>query len=203
VVKYHGLARRYLPAPRFLMRPLLNGGTLGRLDSERVRNRFWNRASRSDRGHCNPRGGQLLPPVGRRPSLIPERPVNSFRAQPRPLDRSCSAELHASLLPSRLPTLRRPLRARPQPSCHRRPSLMFAHPVASSLSPVVDYHGLGRARRRNLVARLHRFRDSAPPPRSHSRPVGTTAAPDRAGSPWIRRYLERSCAPTTAAQLTP
>jgi len=28
VVKYHGLARRYLTAPRFLMRPLLNGGTL-------------------------------------------------------------------------------------------------------------------------------------------------------------------------------
>jgi hypothetical protein len=29
VVKYHGLARRYLTAPGFLMRPLLNGGTLG------------------------------------------------------------------------------------------------------------------------------------------------------------------------------
>jgi hypothetical protein len=29
VVKYHGLARRYLIPPRFLMRPLLNGGTLG------------------------------------------------------------------------------------------------------------------------------------------------------------------------------
>jgi hypothetical protein len=29
VVKYHGLARRHLTAPRFLMRPLLNGGTLG------------------------------------------------------------------------------------------------------------------------------------------------------------------------------
>jgi hypothetical protein len=29
VVKYHGLARRYLAPPRFLMRPLLNGGTLG------------------------------------------------------------------------------------------------------------------------------------------------------------------------------
>jgi hypothetical protein len=28
VVKYHGLARRYLMPPRFLMRPLLNGGTL-------------------------------------------------------------------------------------------------------------------------------------------------------------------------------
>jgi len=28
VVKYHGLARRYLTPPRFLMRPLLNGGTL-------------------------------------------------------------------------------------------------------------------------------------------------------------------------------
>jgi hypothetical protein len=26
---YHGLARRYLTPPRFLMRPLLNGGTLG------------------------------------------------------------------------------------------------------------------------------------------------------------------------------
>jgi hypothetical protein len=31
VVKYHGLARRRLTPPRFLMRPLLNGGTLGRL----------------------------------------------------------------------------------------------------------------------------------------------------------------------------
>ena len=29
-VKYHGLARRYLTAIGFLMRPLLNGGTLGR-----------------------------------------------------------------------------------------------------------------------------------------------------------------------------
>jgi hypothetical protein len=29
VVNYHGLARRYLIPPRFLMRPLLNGGTLG------------------------------------------------------------------------------------------------------------------------------------------------------------------------------
>ena len=29
VVKYHGLARRYLQRARFLMRPLLNGGTLG------------------------------------------------------------------------------------------------------------------------------------------------------------------------------
>jgi hypothetical protein len=29
VVKYHGLARRYLTARGFLMRPLLNGGTLG------------------------------------------------------------------------------------------------------------------------------------------------------------------------------
>jgi hypothetical protein len=29
VVKYHGLARRYLTPPHFLMRPLLNGGTLG------------------------------------------------------------------------------------------------------------------------------------------------------------------------------
>jgi hypothetical protein len=29
VVKYHGLARRYLMPPRFLMRRLLNGGTLG------------------------------------------------------------------------------------------------------------------------------------------------------------------------------
>jgi hypothetical protein len=28
VVKYHGLARRYVLPPRFLMRPLLNGGTL-------------------------------------------------------------------------------------------------------------------------------------------------------------------------------
>ena len=28
VVKYHGLARRYLLRPDFLMRPLLNGGTL-------------------------------------------------------------------------------------------------------------------------------------------------------------------------------
>jgi hypothetical protein len=30
VVKYHGLARRYLMPLGFLMRPLLNGGTLGR-----------------------------------------------------------------------------------------------------------------------------------------------------------------------------
>ena len=29
VVKYHGLARRYLVPSGFLMRPLLNGGTLG------------------------------------------------------------------------------------------------------------------------------------------------------------------------------
>src|SRR6187551_3874525 len=29
VVKYHGLARRHVMPPRFLMRPLLNGGTLG------------------------------------------------------------------------------------------------------------------------------------------------------------------------------
>jgi hypothetical protein len=29
VVRYHGLARRHLMPPRFLMRPLLNGGTLG------------------------------------------------------------------------------------------------------------------------------------------------------------------------------
>jgi 8-oxo-dGTP pyrophosphatase MutT (NUDIX family) len=29
VVKYHGLARRHLPASWFLMRPQLNGGTLG------------------------------------------------------------------------------------------------------------------------------------------------------------------------------
>jgi hypothetical protein len=28
VVMYHGLARRHLMPPRFLMRPLLNGGTL-------------------------------------------------------------------------------------------------------------------------------------------------------------------------------
>jgi hypothetical protein len=28
VVDYHGLAHRYLQPPRFLMRPLLNGGTL-------------------------------------------------------------------------------------------------------------------------------------------------------------------------------
>jgi hypothetical protein len=35
VVMYHGLACRYLIAPRFLMRPLLNGGTLGRPRSER------------------------------------------------------------------------------------------------------------------------------------------------------------------------
>jgi hypothetical protein len=27
--EYHGLARRDLTPPRFLMRPLLNGGTLG------------------------------------------------------------------------------------------------------------------------------------------------------------------------------
>src|SRR5258706_10081108 len=31
VVMYHGLARRYLSPSGFLMRPLLNGGTLGRL----------------------------------------------------------------------------------------------------------------------------------------------------------------------------
>jgi len=38
VVKYHGLARRYLMPPRFLMRPLLNGGTLGGLgiDDSRI-----------------------------------------------------------------------------------------------------------------------------------------------------------------------
>jgi hypothetical protein len=30
VVKYHGLARRYLLPLGFLMRPQLNGGTLGR-----------------------------------------------------------------------------------------------------------------------------------------------------------------------------
>jgi hypothetical protein len=30
VVKYHGLARRHLMPSRFLMRPLLNGGTLAR-----------------------------------------------------------------------------------------------------------------------------------------------------------------------------
>jgi hypothetical protein len=35
VVKYHGLARRYLTPPRFLMRPLLNGGTLAGLMDER------------------------------------------------------------------------------------------------------------------------------------------------------------------------
>lgn len=28
-VRYHGLAPRYLTPPRFLMRPLVNGGTLG------------------------------------------------------------------------------------------------------------------------------------------------------------------------------
>jgi PPM family protein phosphatase len=33
-VKYHGLARRYLMPTRLLMRPLLNGGTLGRLPGE-------------------------------------------------------------------------------------------------------------------------------------------------------------------------
>jgi hypothetical protein len=32
VVKYHGLVRRYRLRPRFLMRPLLNGGTLGGRD---------------------------------------------------------------------------------------------------------------------------------------------------------------------------
>ena len=31
MVKYHGLARRYRTPLGFLMRPLLNGGTLGRL----------------------------------------------------------------------------------------------------------------------------------------------------------------------------
>ena len=35
VVRYHGLARRYLTPPRFLMRPLLNGGTLGRQRADR------------------------------------------------------------------------------------------------------------------------------------------------------------------------
>jgi hypothetical protein len=34
VVKYHGLARRYWTALGFLMRPLLNGGTLGGRHSE-------------------------------------------------------------------------------------------------------------------------------------------------------------------------
>jgi hypothetical protein len=33
VVDYHRLARRYLTAPRFLMRPLHDGGTLGALQS--------------------------------------------------------------------------------------------------------------------------------------------------------------------------
>jgi hypothetical protein len=33
VVKYHGLARRYLSPQRLLVRPLLNGGTLAGLKS--------------------------------------------------------------------------------------------------------------------------------------------------------------------------
>jgi len=37
VVKYHGLARRWLVPPRFLMRPLLNGGTLGGRSTVMVR----------------------------------------------------------------------------------------------------------------------------------------------------------------------
>jgi hypothetical protein len=36
VVKYHGLARPHLMPSGFLMRPLLNGGTLGRLERERI-----------------------------------------------------------------------------------------------------------------------------------------------------------------------
>jgi len=39
VVKYHGLASRFLTARGFLMRPLLNGGTL-----------IWNDPSSSNRG---------------------------------------------------------------------------------------------------------------------------------------------------------
>ena len=35
MVKYHGLARRHLTPPPFLMRPLLNGGTLGRQRANR------------------------------------------------------------------------------------------------------------------------------------------------------------------------
>jgi hypothetical protein len=37
VVKYHGLARRYLHCSGFLMRPLLNGGTLGGRETLRPR----------------------------------------------------------------------------------------------------------------------------------------------------------------------
>jgi hypothetical protein len=37
VVKYHGLARRYLMPSGFLMRPLLNGGTLGGRSTDMVR----------------------------------------------------------------------------------------------------------------------------------------------------------------------
>jgi hypothetical protein len=36
VVKYHGLARCHLTPPRFLMRPLLNGGTLDRQEIARL-----------------------------------------------------------------------------------------------------------------------------------------------------------------------
>jgi hypothetical protein len=40
-VKYHGLARRDLLPPRFLMRPLLNGGTLGGLMEDPIRFDLW------------------------------------------------------------------------------------------------------------------------------------------------------------------
>jgi hypothetical protein len=43
---YHGLARRYRSARGFLMRPLLNGGTLGRQVEDKVLRRgpiYWGR----------------------------------------------------------------------------------------------------------------------------------------------------------------
>lgn len=43
MVKYHGLARRYLRPPRFLMRPLLNGGTLGRPEGGILSNAYMQR----------------------------------------------------------------------------------------------------------------------------------------------------------------
>ncbi len=40
VVKYHGLARRHLTAPGFVMRPLLNSGTFGGLHPMRLSRPF-------------------------------------------------------------------------------------------------------------------------------------------------------------------
>jgi len=58
VVGYHGLARRYLIPLRFLMRPLLNGGTLG---GRRELGRHDNRDSAGGRRWVR---GMALPPSG-------------------------------------------------------------------------------------------------------------------------------------------